>query len=156
VGPLEIAPADGRSGAVRPLIEQHLEFATRWTPPEHVFALGAVDLADDPAVTLFCARLDGRPVAIGALRELDHQQAELKSMHTAVEVRRQGVGRVMVAHLLELATGRGYRRVSLETGTSDAFAPARALYASAGFEAYGPFGGYRASEHSAFMTMLLA
>ena len=45
------------------------------------------------------------------------------------------------------------RRVSLETGTTPAFAPARTLYSSAGFVPCGPFGGYQVSTDNTFMTL---
>lgn len=61
----------------------------------------------------------------------------------------------MLAHLLGVTVSRGVRRVSLETGTTPAFAPARALYASAGFVACGPFGDYQPSEANCFMTLAL-
>jgi putative acetyltransferase len=154
VGPPLIAPADLDSGDVLALVQRHLAFARAHTPSDYVHAVGAEALAD-PTVTLFCARVEGRPVAIGALRELDNRHGELKSMHTAVEVRGTGVGRAMVAHLVDEARRRGYTRVSLETGTSDAFDPARRLYAAAGFEPCGPFSDYPDSGHNFFMTMPL-
>ncbi len=61
----------------------------------------------------------------------------------------------MVDHLVGVARDRGYRRVSLETGTMEAFAPARSLYLRAGFAPCGPFGDYRESANSAYMTLLL-
>ena len=63
-------------------------------------------------------------------------------MHTAAPARRQGAGRLLLAHLLDLARERGVDRISLETGSADAFAPARAMYAAAGFVPCGPFGDY--------------
>ncbi|MGO9853950.1 MAG: GNAT family N-acetyltransferase [Acidimicrobiales bacterium] len=155
MGPLEIAPGDARTEDVRALVERHLEFARAHTPPEFVFAVEAGDLADDRDVTLLCGRRDGRLLAIGALRELDPEQGELKSMHTAAEVRGRGIGTAMLAQLVALARQRGYRRVSLETGRSEAFAPARALYASAGFVECGRFGDYPEDGQSFFMTMAL-
>jgi putative acetyltransferase len=76
-------------------------------------------------------------------------------MHTAEAARRQGAGRAMVAHLFEVARQRGYRRVSLETGSMDAFGPARSLYESMGFTACEPFGSYSASPNSSCMTRTL-
>ena len=61
-------------------------------------------------------------------------------MHTVEEARGRGVGRALVDHLIGVARERGYRRVSLETGRRPAFAPARRLYASAGFEPCEAFG----------------
>ena len=81
--------------------------------------------------------------------------AELKSMHTAEAARQRGVGRTMLDHLLGVARSRGCERVSLETGSMAAFAPARALYASAGFERCEPFAQYRPSPNSVFMTLEL-
>jgi putative acetyltransferase len=77
-------------------------------------------------------------------------------MHTAEAARGQGIGRALVDHLVGVARARGYERVSLETGAGPAFAPARRLYASAGFEPCGPFGGYTPSPNSAYMTRSLA
>lgn len=76
-------------------------------------------------------------------------------MHTAEQARRQGFGRAMLDHLLAVARDRGFRRVSLETGSMPAFAPARSLYASAGFSLCGPFGDYPESENKTFMTLAL-
>jgi putative acetyltransferase len=151
---IDIAADDPRADDVRALLARHLAFAHEETPPEHVHALDLSGLLD-PTVTFFSARRDGDLVGIGALRELDRDHGELKSMHTAAEERGRGVGRAMVDHLLGEARIRGYRRVSLETGTTEAFAAARSLYAGAGFTPCGPFGDYRPSPDNAFMTLAL-
>jgi putative acetyltransferase len=151
----EIAVDDPRAGDVRALLQRHLVFANTHSPPEDVHALDLEGLLD-PAVTFFSFRRGGELLGAGALKQLDPRHAELKSMHTAQAARGRGVGRAMLAHLLGVARDRGYHRVSLETGTMAAFAPARALYASAGFRPCGPFGSYRPSPNSTFMTLLLA
>jgi putative acetyltransferase len=76
-------------------------------------------------------------------------------MHTAEAARGRGIGRAMLDHLLAVARERGCRRVSLETGSMDAFAPARSMYATAGFRPCAPFGDYRPSRNSTFMTLAL-
>jgi putative acetyltransferase len=86
---------------------------------------------------------------------IDGDQAEIKSMHTAKASRGQGVGRGIVYHLLGVARLEGYRRVSLETGTMDEFAPARALYKSVGFVTCPPFGKYTDNPYSTCMTIEL-
>jgi putative acetyltransferase len=146
---------DPRADDVRALLEAHLEFARAVTPAEHVHALD-VDGLLDPTVTFFSARRDGALVGVGALKALDDAHAELKSMHTVEAARNKGVGRAMVECLLAVATARGYQRVSLETGTMDAFAPARGLYESAGFTPCAPFGEYSENPHSVCMTITLA
>jgi putative acetyltransferase len=145
---------DPRRDDVRALLEQHLAFARAVTPPEDVHALELAGLLDD-SITFFSLRVDGELLGVGALKQLDHQHAEVKSMHTAPAARRRGVGRAIVDHVLAVAAARGVRRVSLETGAGEAFAPARSLYAGAGFVPCGPFGQYEASPNSAFMTRSL-
>jgi putative acetyltransferase len=151
---LVIAIDDPRAVDVRALLEAHLGFAHDTSPPEHVHALGVEGLLD-PAVTFFSARRDGLLVGVGALRELDARHGEIKSMHVTASQRGTGIGRAIVDHLITVAAGRGYRRVSLETGTGDAFAPARALYRAVGFAPCEPFGEYTANPYSACMTMEL-
>lgn len=104
---------------------------------------------------MFTLRVDDELLGIGALRQLDPHHAELKSMHTAAAARGRGVGRALVDHIVSEAAARGVRRVSLECGAGEAFAPARALYATAGFEPCGPFGDYASTENNVFMTRLL-
>ena len=149
-----IEPDDPRRDDVRALLERHLAFARDVTPPEDVHALDVERLVD-PAITFFSLRVDGELLGVGALKQLDAAHAEIKSMHTAHAARGRGLGRAMLSHLLEVAAARGVRRVSLETGAMDAFEPARRLYASAGFVACGPFGDYRESPNSAYMTRQL-
>ncbi len=147
-----ISVGDPHAGDVQELVARHLAFARATSPPEGVHALAADDLAQKASLTVYCARAGGRLLAIGALRELDPHHGEIKSMHTAPGARRSGVGRAVVAYLVGEAQARGYRRLSLETGAQDAFAPARALYASCGFVECGPFDSYLDSPWSVFMT----
>ena len=76
-------------------------------------------------------------------------------MHTSAPLRGQGVARAMLSHLVQVAAGRGYRQVSLETGGTDGFLPARMLYASFGFAPCEPFGEYTSNEFSVCMTLAL-
>ncbi|HEU4656621.1 MAG TPA: GNAT family N-acetyltransferase [Capillimicrobium sp.] len=149
-----IAPDDPRAGDVRALLARHLAFAHANSEPRDVHALD-VDALTDPSVSFFSARADGELLGVGALKRLDATHAEIKSMHTAEAARGRGIGRAMVEHLLGVARERGFRRVSLETGSGEAFAPARALYASAGFAPCGPFGDYARSEASTYLTLWL-
>ncbi len=150
----EIAPADPRDERVRELVERHLVFGRSFTPLEDAHALEVEELLD-PAIVLFAARAAGEVLAIGALKEVGPGEGELKTMHTAEAARGRGIGRAMLDHLLAEARRRGYRRVSLETGTMDAFAPARALYEGAGFVPCPPFGAYRESWNSLYLTLSL-
>jgi putative acetyltransferase len=152
---LVIAVDDPGADDVRALLERHLAFAREVTPPGHVHALDADGLMD-PAITLFSARRDGVLLGVGALSRLDDAHAELKSMHTSEAARGLGVGRAMVDHILAFAAEQKFERVSLETGTMDAFAPARLLYSKAGFVPSKPFGAYTDNPISICMTIELA
>jgi len=150
----QISADDPSRPDVQALLLRHREFALGQTPPEHSFALD-VDGLLDPVITLVSFRADGGLLGIGAIKRLDSSHAEIKSMHTAGAARGRGIGRAILSHLLAVARSEGLRRVSLETGTTSGFAPARALYGSAGFVPCGPFGDYRPSQDNCFMTIEL-
>ena len=150
----EISIDDPQAADVGALLERHLAFANGHSPPEDVHALDVAGLLD-PAITFYGFRRNGELLAVGALKRLDSEHAELKSMHTAEAARGRGIGRAMLDHLIGVARERSFRRVSLETGSMAAFAPARAMYTRAGFSECGPFGDYFPSRNSIFMTLSL-
>jgi putative acetyltransferase len=154
IGGGQIAVDDARRSDVQALVARHVEFARGQTPPEHSFALDADGLLD-PAITVFSFRADGAVLGIGALKRLGPDHAEIKSMHTAEAARGRGIGRAILDHLIDVARALGIRRVSLETGTTPGFAPARALYEDIGFIKSGPFGDYEPSDDNLFMTLEL-
>lgn len=149
-----VAVDDPGAEDVGALLAAHLRFSRGTTPTEFSFAFEA-DRLSEPDVTFFGARIGGRLVGVAALKRLTADHAELKSMHTLADRRRQGVGRALVDHLLEYARQHGYRRVSLETGTTPEFAPAHGLYVRAGFIPCPPFGDYAPSPYNTFMTISL-
>ena len=89
------------------------------------------------------------------MRKLDEHHAELKSMHTLAKSRGSGVGRAMVAHIEDFARSSGIERMSLETGTNEAFKPARELYKSLGYRSCDAFGDYVLSEDNMCMTKFI-
>jgi putative acetyltransferase len=150
-----VVAVDNPSAAdVRSLLAVHVAYSRRATPLEHAYALDAEQLVD-PEVTFFAARVRGQLVGVAALKRLDARHVELKSMHVAETERRQGVGRMLVAHLLAFASRVGYHRVSLETGSTDEFIAARRLYTECGFRPCEPYGQYVASPYNTFMTIVL-
>jgi putative acetyltransferase len=124
------------------------------TPLESKHALD-LDALRRPEIT-FWSVLDGAAlVGCGAIKRLDDTQAEVKSMRTAADRRGTGVASRLLAHMLAEAKRKGFSRLSLETGATDPFRPARRLYAKFGFEYCGPFGDYRPDPLSVFMTKVL-
>lgn len=121
------------------------------TPPESIHMLDASGLAV-PEVAFFVMREGGRPVGMGAYRRIDATHAEIKSMHVLAELRGRGLARRMLDHLVAEARAEGIRRLSLETGSQESFAAARALYEKAGFSYCPPFADYVPDPMSVFMT----
>jgi len=151
---IEISTEKSLTDELATLLQAHWLFCTSTTPIEHVYALDASKLFT-PDITVFGARVHGELVGVGALRILDAEHAELKSMHTLAKSRGLGLGKAMVSHIEEFAKGQGVKRISLETGTNDAFKPARELYKSLGYQDCDAFGDYVLSEDNTCMTKLI-
>lgn len=144
----EVSPTDPE---ILPLIERHLTLMYACSPSCSVHAMDAGSLAG-AGVRFFAIREGGEPVAMGALKRLSGAHGELKSMHVREDRRGEGLADKVLARLIEAAREAGLERLSLETGSQDAFAPARAFYARHGFEVCGPFEGYAEDPNSVFMT----
>jgi putative acetyltransferase len=151
---IAIRPDDLSGSDIQALIAAHLQNASLHSPPQSMHALNVAGLRA-PDLT-FWSVWDG-PVLLGcgALKALDQTHGEIKSMHTVQRFRGRGIGARMLEHIIAEAGRRGYRRLSLETGSMQVFAPARALYGRYGFRDCPPFGDYRADPYSTFMTLEL-
>ena len=139
---------------VRALLGEHLSNMHELSPPESVHALDITGL-QSPDVTFWTVWEGTMLLGCGALKELDPSHGEVKSMRTPRQLRRRGAGRAVLTQIINEARLRGYHRLSLETGSMEAFKPAQELYASFGFTFCAPFGTYRTDPNSAFMTLRL-
>lgn len=133
------------------LLREHLRWTERVSPPQSRHALD-LDGLRAPDVTFWTIWNGPDLAGCGALKELNPKHGEIKSMRTAYAYQRKGVASQMLRHLVEEAKRRGYRRLSLETGSTGDFEPARKLYSSFGFEYCAPFGSYIEDPNSVFMT----
>jgi putative acetyltransferase len=148
---MQIRPDDPSRPALLALLREHHADMLRHSPPDSVHALDE-DALHRGGVDFFSAWIDDRLAGCAALKELDPRHGEIKSMRTARPFLRRGVAAALLSHLVAEARRRGYARLSLETGSMDAFAPARALYARHGFVACPPFADYVEDPYSVFMT----
>ena len=146
---LEIKIDDLSDGAIDTLLQEHLEEMHKHSPADSIHALDS-DSLTDTSITFWSARIDNELAACGALKEIDSGNAEIKSMKTSSLHLRKGLGKKILNHILTEANSREYSRVSLETGTSEAFLPARTLYEQFGFQECGPFADYRLDVHSTY------
>ena len=134
------------------LLGRHLDTMAEHSPPESRHALDLEGLRA-PDVTFWTVWEETRLLGCGALKEISGWHGEIKSMHTAEAARGRGVARRMVEHILAEARRRSYTRLSLETGSMEAFFPAQALYSGFGFQFCPPFAGYKLDPNSVFMTL---
>ena len=151
---LQIRLDDLRDPRIALFLEQHIRDMRAVSPPESKHALD-LDGLRQPDIRFWSAWDCEQLLGCGALKRLDARHGELKSMRSATDRRRQGIGRQMLVFIVGQARAMGLQRLSLETGAMPFFAPARALYAAQGFETCVPFGDYREDPNSVFMTRLL-
>jgi putative acetyltransferase len=136
------------------LLKAHLEVMASQSPPESRHALD-LDALQVPEITFWTAWKGTDLLGAGALKELDRNHGEIKSMHTKAAARGQGIARTLLEHIMNEAVHRKYRRLSLETGSMEGFVPARTLYLRHGFAYCPPFAEYEEDPNSMFMTKIL-
>jgi len=151
---MDIKVGELRNDAVISLLQEHHEDMLLHSPPESVHALDLSAL-EQPNVTFWSLWINQELAGIGAIKELDKNHCEIKSMRTSSKFLRQGIARKILSHIVEQATLRSYKRLSLETGTMDAFIPAQKLYQQFGFKVCEPFGNYQEDPYSVFMSKVI-
>ena len=151
---MQIRVDDLAGAQIRALLAEHLHQMHQISPPESVHALD-LDALLRPEITFWTAWSGGELLGCGALKELSRVHGEIKSMRTVPAHRREGVARAMLQHIIAEARSRSYARLSLETGSMQAFEPARRLYESFGFAYCSPFADYTEDPNSVFLTRSL-
>jgi putative acetyltransferase len=136
----------------RELLALHLSGMHASSPPGHVFALDLSGLRT-PDVTVWSAWRGSAIASIGALKALGDGSGEIKSMRTHPDHLRQGAGAAILHHIIGEAHRRGLKRLSLETGSGEAFDAALAMYRMRGFRSGGAFSDYVASDFNQFMHL---
>ena len=153
-GRIEFRLDDLSGPEISALITFHQKQMFAFSPPETCHVMG-VEALREAGVQVFSGWVEGELAVVGALKRLDADNVEIKSMRAADAFRGTGAGRAMLDHLLAEARAGGYRTVWLETGTPEPFKPAEALYRKAGFVECGAFAGYPATPWNMFMQKLL-
>ena len=153
-GAWRIVEDDLSGAAIRALLEQHFAGMLANSPAGscHFLDFDGLRAGD---VTFWSIHRDDELAGCGALKMLDAQHGEIKSMRTAEAFLRQGVAAHMLDHIIDAAKAHGFKRLSLETGSSGAFEPAIALYQLFGFSECEPFAEYQPDPFSRFMTRAL-
>jgi putative acetyltransferase len=151
---MEIKPIDFDDPRVVALLSLHVQGMRGSSPKETVYVLDRAAL-DVPEVRFFAAWDGEELMGFGALKDLGGTSGEIKSMRTHPDHLRAGVGAAVLDHIVSVARARGYLRISLETGSGEAYAAARALYRTRGFVDGGAFGDYVQSAFNQFLHLEL-
>ncbi|QTC90078.1 GNAT family N-acetyltransferase [Brevundimonas goettingensis] len=149
---LQIRIDDLSGDQTRALLALHLAGMHANSPPDHVRALDLTGL-QRPDVTVWTVWREGSIAGIGALKALPDGTGELKSMRTHPDHLRSRVAAALLEHIIGEAQARGYARLSLETGSGEAFDPALALYRRRGFIDGEAFSDYERSAFNQFLHL---
>lgn len=148
---LEIKVDDLSGDEIAAFLDEHIVEMRTVSPPESKHALDLEGLRK-PEITFWTAWHENTLVGCGAIKELDSQQAEIKSMRVSSSYRGKGIASKLLQHIVSESKQRGYQRLSLETGSMSFFKPARSLYEKFGFKYCSPFSNYVEDPNSVFMT----
>jgi len=151
---MNIVEDDLTRDAVIAMLDEHFAGMHEVSPPGSCHVMDRASIREH-GVTVWTAWEGDDLLGCGALKEIDLEHGEVKSMRTAEKHLRKGVGSAMLEHLINMARERGYRRLSLETGSTEDFEASRQLYSRFGFRVCPPFADYREDPFSCFMTLEL-
>jgi len=151
---MDIRVGQLRNKDVISLLEEHHKDMLSHSPPESVHALDLAAL-ESSDITFWSVWFNQELAGFGALKELNKDHGEIKTMRTSTNYLRKGVAYKLMDHIVKQAKFRCYKKLSLETGTMDAFLPAQKLYQQFGFEKCEPFGSYKEDPYSMFMTKII-
>ena len=149
---MKILLADFNDAQVISLIKDHLQSMQENSPPGSVYAL-AIDSLQTDDIDLYTLWEDSELLGMGALKQLDAENGEIKSMRTHKDHLRKGVANILLEHTVNIARDRAYHRLSLETGSGTAFDPALTLYKKYGFKNGEAFADYQSSEFNQFLHL---
>ena len=151
---MQIIENDLASTDVIQLLQEHLDQMHATSPAESVHALDTDSLAAD-SITFWSVRENGELLGCGALKVLNDEHGEIKSMRTVSAHTRKGIATFMLRHIVRHAKEQGMTSLFLETGSMDEFKSARALYEKHGFKLCAPFNGYVEDTNSVFYERVL-
>jgi len=110
----------------------------------------------DPSIKFWSLWEGNDLMGSGALKFLDKEHGEFKSIRVSDNFRGSGNGTKVINHLINEAKKLNIKRLSLETGAGDFFLTARKLFSKCGFEPCEPFSHYKKDINSIYMTMLIS
>ena len=98
---------------------------------------------------------NGSLMGCGALKFLDKNHGEFKSIRVHDNFKGKGNGIKVINHLIDVAKRLKIKKLSIETGAGNFFTPARKLFNNCGFKPCPPFAHYKEDANSLYLTKLL-
>ena len=114
-----------------------------------------VDGLKDPSIKFWSLWEENELMGCGALKFLNEEHGEFKSIRVADKFRKQGYGIKIIKHLIEEAKKLNIKKISIETGSGDFFISARKLFSRCGFKSCKPFAHYKEDINSCYMNILI-
>ena len=112
-----------------------------------------IDGLKDPSIKFWSLLENNKLIGCGALKFLEKDHGEFKSIRVADEFRKKGIGERIINHLIEEAKKLEISKLSIETGAGEFFAPARKLFNKFGFKKSEPFAHYKVDPNSCYFTL---
>ena len=139
---------------VNELLKKHFIELRAASPEESTHVLDIHGLKA-PSIKFWSLWDDNKLLGCGALKFLDKEHGEFKSIRIHDNFRKQGKGIDVINHLINEAKKLNIKRLSIETGAGDFFIPARKLFKKTGFTLCEPFAHYKEDINSVYLTMLI-
>ena len=112
-----------------------------------------IDGLKDPSIKFWSLWEKDKLIGCGALKFLEKDHGEFKSIRVADEFRKKGIGERIIKHLIDEAKKLEISKLSIETGAGEFFAPARKLFNKFGFKKSEPFAHYKIDPNSCYFTL---
>ena len=137
---------------VNDLLVKHFKELKSVSPEGSAHVLDISGLKD-PSIKFWSIWEENTLIGCGALKFLDENHGEFKSIRVIDDFRKKGYGFKIINHLIEEAKKLDVKKLSLETGSGDFFLPARKLFQKVGFEKCSPFAHYKEDTNSCYMSL---
>ena len=139
---------------VNDLLKKHFAELKSVSPTGSTHVLD-IDGLKDPSIKFWSLWENNKLIGCGALKFLEKNHGEFKSIRVADEFKKKGVGERIINHLIEEAKKLKISKLSIETGAGEFFLPARNLFSKFGFKTCPPFAHYKDDPNSCYYTLNL-
>ena len=137
---------------VNDLLKKHFVELRSVSPAGSTHVLD-IDGLKDPSIKFWSLWENNKLIGCGALKFLEKDHGEFKSIRVADEFRKKGIGERIINHLIDEAKKLEISKLSIETGAGEFFAPARKLFNKFGFKKSEPFAHYKVDPNSCYFTL---